>query len=218
MPLTNAAEMTNEHDRQLCCDRPRGDRAHTSSGMAAITSSSPRADILARPGGAFVTLHKRRRSARLHRPHRADRAARPRRAAMRRRRVQQRSAVSADHAEELDAIAIEISLLGPLEPIAGPQDIDVGRHGLVVERGWQRGLLLPQVATEWRWDAETFLAQTCQKAGLPKDAWKNGAKVWRFEAEVFVRAADRYVSVLHVLSSPSSRAGCSDSARPADRP
>ena len=88
-------------------------------------------------------------------------------------------------AGELDAIAIEISLLGPLVPIAGPQDIVVGRHGLVVERGWQRGLLLPQVATEWRWDAETFLAQTCHKAGLPRDAWKHGAALWRFDAEVF---------------------------------
>jgi uncharacterized protein (TIGR00296 family) len=47
------------------------------------------------------------------------------------------------------------------------------------------GLLLPQVATEWEWDAETFLAQTCHKAGLPRDAWKHWAKMWRFEAEVF---------------------------------
>jgi uncharacterized protein (TIGR00296 family) len=56
---------------------------------------------------------------------------------------------------------------------------------LVVERGWSRGLLLPQVATEWNWDAETFLAHTCKKAGLPDDAWKRGATLWRFEAEVF---------------------------------
>ncbi len=70
-------------------------------------------------------------------------------------------------------------------PIAGPQDIVVGRDGLVVEQGWHRGLLLPQVATEWKWDAETFLDHTCQKAGLPKDAWRRGATMWRFEAEVF---------------------------------
>jgi AmmeMemoRadiSam system protein A len=86
---------------------------------------------------------------------------------------------------ELDALRIELSVLGPLEPIAGPADIEVGRHGLVVEMGWQRGLLLPQVAPEWNWDRETFLAQTCHKARLPHDAWKNGAKLWRFEAEVF---------------------------------
>ena len=86
---------------------------------------------------------------------------------------------------ELDELDIEISLLGPLEPIAGPEDIAIGRHGLVVEMGWQRGLLLPQVATEWSWDAETFLSHTCHKAGLPRDAWKHGAKLWRFDAEVF---------------------------------
>ena len=61
----------------------------------------------------------------------------------------------------------------------------MGRHGLLVERDRLRGLLLPQVATEWGWDRETFLAQTCHKAGLPQDAWRHGAKIWRFEAEVF---------------------------------
>ena len=86
---------------------------------------------------------------------------------------------------EVSQLEIEISLLGPLEPIGGPADVVVGRHGLVVEREWHRGLLLPQVATEWDWDAETFLAHTCHKAGLPRDAWKHWAKVWRFEAEVF---------------------------------
>ena len=86
---------------------------------------------------------------------------------------------------ELDQIEIEISLLGPLEPVEGPDDIEIGRHGLVVESGWHRGLLLPQVATERRWDAETFLAHTCHKAGLPRDAWKDRAVLWRFEAEVF---------------------------------
>jgi AmmeMemoRadiSam system protein A len=92
---------------------------------------------------------------------------------------------------ELPEIRIEMSLLGPLEPIAGPADVDVGRHGLVVEMGRQRGLLLPQVATEWRWDAVTFLSQTCRKAGLPADAWQQGAmvKLWRFEAEVFAETA-----------------------------
>lgn len=88
-------------------------------------------------------------------------------------------------AGELPDIDLELSLLGPLDPIGGPADIDVGRHGLLVSRGGRRGLLLPQVATEWRWDAVTFLAQTCRKAGLHLDAWKDGAAVWRFEAEVF---------------------------------
>ena len=88
-------------------------------------------------------------------------------------------------AAELENVEIELSLLGPFESIRGPFDVDVGRHGLLVEDGGRRGLLLPQVATEWEWDAETFLARTCQKAGLPLDAWKKGATLWRFDAEVF---------------------------------
>ena len=85
---------------------------------------------------------------------------------------------------ELVEIAIEVSLLGPLEA-ADADSVEVGRHGLVVEMRWSRGLLLPQVATEWNWDRETFLTHACRKAGLPGDAWKRGAKLWRFEAEVF---------------------------------
>lgn len=92
-------------------------------------------------------------------------------------------------ASELPHLDIELSVLGPLERITGPDDFEIGRHGLVVEMGWHRGLLLPQVATEWNWDRETFLAQTCHKAGLARDAWKQGAAVWRFEAEVFGEAA-----------------------------
>jgi uncharacterized protein (TIGR00296 family) len=55
----------------------------------------------------------------------------------------------------------------------------------VVEQGPRRGLLLPQVATEWGWDREQFLAHTCTKAGLPPDCWQRGAKVYRFAADVF---------------------------------
>jgi uncharacterized protein len=88
-------------------------------------------------------------------------------------------------AEEFQDIRIELSVLADLEPIAGAGDVEVGRHGLLVEHRGQRGLLLPQVAVEWRWDAETFLTQTCQKAGLPRDAWTSGASISRFAAEVF---------------------------------
>jgi AmmeMemoRadiSam system protein A len=88
-------------------------------------------------------------------------------------------------AAEVGALQIELSLLGPLVPVKSADEIEIGRDGLVVEERWSRGLLLPQVATEWKWDRETFLAQTCRKAGLPRDAWKHGAQVWRFEAEVF---------------------------------
>ena len=90
-------------------------------------------------------------------------------------------------AGELPESSIDISVLGPLEEIdpRGGQSIVIGRHGLVVEEGSRRGLLLPQVAVEWSWTPEQFLAQTCKKAGLPPEAWQRGARVYRFTAEVF---------------------------------
>jgi uncharacterized protein len=88
---------------------------------------------------------------------------------------------------ELTDLHVEISVLGPLEKIdpADPEAIEIGRHGLVVERGSRRGLLLPQVAPEWGWDREEFLAHTCRKAVLPMDAWRRGADIYRFAADVF---------------------------------
>ena len=89
--------------------------------------------------------------------------------------------------DELGELAVEVSVLGPLEPIdpRDPNAIVIGRHGLVAERGFRRGLLLPQVATEWGWTVEQFLRQTCLKAGLEQDAWERDARMSRFEAEVF---------------------------------
>jgi uncharacterized protein (TIGR00296 family) len=81
-------------------------------------------------------------------------------------------------------LQLEISVLSPMRAIA-PEDVVVGRHGLMVSFGGRRGLLLPQVATEWGWDRETFLAQTCRKAGLATEQWKHGAKLEAFTAEVF---------------------------------
>jgi len=88
--------------------------------------------------------------------------------------------------EELPDISIEISALTPLESVEDVEEIEVGRHGLVISRGPNRGLLLPQVPVEWGWDREEFLEHTCLKAGLPPEAWKqNGTELLRFEAEVF---------------------------------
>ena len=73
-----------------------------------------------------------------------------------------------------------------LKKINDINDIKVGRHGLYVVRGFQSGLLLPQVATEYRWDRLTFLKETCYKAGLPADAWKDEkTEIYTFSAEVF---------------------------------
>jgi uncharacterized protein len=88
-------------------------------------------------------------------------------------------------AEELMDLHIEVSILGGIERVDDVNTIDVGRHGLIVEQHGRKGLLLPQVATEHRWDRRTFLSQTCVKAGLAPDAWQHGATISCFDAEVF---------------------------------
>jgi AmmeMemoRadiSam system protein A len=86
---------------------------------------------------------------------------------------------------ELPQLEVEISVLTPEREIASAEEIEVGRHGLIVEHGTRRGLLLPQVAIEHGWDREAFLQHTCRKAGLPPDAWRQGARLYVFEAQVF---------------------------------
>ena len=89
-------------------------------------------------------------------------------------------------AEELPGCTIEISVLTAPRPVEHPEDIVVGRDGLIIELGGRRGLLLPQVATEWGFDRATFLAELSRKAGLPPDAWQlPSARLWSFQAEVF---------------------------------
>jgi AmmeMemoRadiSam system protein A len=88
--------------------------------------------------------------------------------------------------EELPDITFDISVLTPIRKLDRVEDIVIGRDGLIVSHGWARGLLLPQVAAEYGWDRETFLAQTCRKAGLPSDAWRHPETVIEvFSAEVF---------------------------------
>jgi uncharacterized protein len=88
--------------------------------------------------------------------------------------------------QEFAEAQIEISILSPFEKVEDPEKIEPGRHGLMVQKGFHSGLLLPQVAVEWGWDRETFLAQTCRKAGLPPDAWRSSKTVlYWFEAEIF---------------------------------
>jgi AmmeMemoRadiSam system protein A len=175
--------MTSDADRQQLLQIARDAISAHVNGVTA--AELPARDSLERPGGAFVSIH-----------HRGELRGcighiEPNRSLP---RVVRECAVAACSADprfppvsiaELAGLEIEVSLLGPLEPVGSPDDVEVGRHGLLVEQNCQRGLLLPQVATEWRWDRETFLAHTCRKAGLPRDAWKQGAKVWRFEADVF---------------------------------
>ncbi len=88
--------------------------------------------------------------------------------------------------DELSHIEIEISVLSELEPVKSLDEIEVGKHGLYVTKGYYRGVLLPQVATEYGWDRDTFLSETCMKAGLPENEWKKpGIKIEKFSAQVF---------------------------------
>lgn len=153
---------------------------------------------LREPGAAFVTWKKEGRlrgcigSVAAHRPlildveeHAVDALVRDPRFAPAR-------------AADLERLSLEISVLGALVEVAEPPaSIEIGRHGLLVAKGALSGLLLPQVALEWHWDAAKFLEQSCLKAGLPGDAWREGsprATVYRFEAEVFGEEGPSLVS------------------------
>ena len=89
---------------------------------------------------------------------------------------------------EVDQMEIEISVLSELQPMQ-PEELKIGTHGIAVTRGDRRGLLLPQVAAEWGWSAERFLEETCKKAGLEPDAWRDPqTSLLAFTAEVFAEA------------------------------
>lgn len=144
------------------------------------------APVLAAPGAAFVTLH---RDGRLRG---CIGTVEPRDLSLAETVVlMARAAATEDprfapvRPDEVATIDIEISVMGPLVPVASPAEIEIGRDGLVIEEGFHRGLLLPQVPVEWGWDRDTFLRQTCAKAGLPPDAWPGRARLFRFSAEVF---------------------------------
>lgn len=87
--------------------------------------------------------------------------------------------------KELSVTKIEISVLSLPKPIKDISEIEVGKHGLIISEGHNRGLLLPQVPLEWGWDREAFLNHTCMKAGLEENAWKKGAQIEIFSAQVF---------------------------------
>ncbi len=86
---------------------------------------------------------------------------------------------------EVPSLSFEISVLTPPVPVSSIEDIEVGRHGLIARLGHRSGLLLPQVPVECGWGRDEFLGHTCLKAGLPANAWQNGADLFCFEAEVF---------------------------------
>jgi AmmeMemoRadiSam system protein A len=86
---------------------------------------------------------------------------------------------------ELDNFNLELTVLSPLEKIEDTNRIEIGKHGIYIEKGVHRGVLLPQVATEHGWDRSTFLQQTCLKAGLPGDAWQaDDADIYLFSGQI----------------------------------
>jgi AmmeMemoRadiSam system protein A len=152
----------------------------------AETEVSPRLQV---PQGAFVSLH---RGSRLRGCVGFTEAARPLVSTVMENAV---SAAVRDlrfppvTAGELPELSIEISVMSPLDELA-PADVVTGLHGLLIERGGRRGLLLPQVAAEHHWDRETFLRQLCVKAGIAEDSWETpDARLYCFTAQVFSEEA-----------------------------
>ncbi len=91
-------------------------------------------------------------------------------------------------AAELPRLTIEISVLTPARPVAGPADVVPGRDGVVLRKGGRSAVFLPQVATEQGWDRDTLLTQLARKAGLPGDAWRQGAAAFHVPGHRFRRA------------------------------
>ena len=86
---------------------------------------------------------------------------------------------------EYKKIDVEISVLSPLYEVGSYKDVVVGKHGIIITKGYYKGVLLPQVATEWGFDNKAFVENGCLKAGLPKDEYKKGVKIEVFAANVF---------------------------------
>jgi AmmeMemoRadiSam system protein A len=150
-----------------------------------ILDFSPYPSTLTQPAGAFVTLH---RDGQLRGCVGHVEASDPLGDAVARAAINAAlhdSRFPAVEADEVRSLEIEISVLSPPESIA-PETILPGRHGLLIVKGEHRGLLLPQVAAGRRWSSQRFLEETCAKAGLPCEAWRDPAtRVFAFTAEVF---------------------------------
>lgn len=179
--------MLNREQRTVLLQIARDSIAAVLDGHRPDLESYPIDDVLRRAAGAFVTLSERNGELRGCIGSIQPVAALYRAVSM--------SAINAAfrdprfypvQSHELPELHIEISVMGPVKLVSSFDDIVVGRDGLIVSRGTCAGLLLPQVATEYGWDRDTFLSHTCLKAGLPRDSWRaDGTRIERFSAEVF---------------------------------
>ncbi len=106
----------------------------------------------------------------------------------------------------MDGLTIEVSVLTPPKRLELddrsrlPSHVQVGRDGLIIEKGWNKGLLLPQVPIEWGWNSKEFLDQCCVKAGIPKNSWLGpDTEVYTFQAILFKEDEPRGSIQLHTL-------------------
>jgi len=158
----------------------------SSCGGKGLPEPSPLTSTLREKRGAFVTLHK---GGNLRGCIGYIRAQKPLYQTIREMALAaafQDSRFRPVTAEELKDLSIEISVLTPLKKISRIDEIEVGTHGIYIVKDFHSGLLLPQVATENKWDRETFIRHTCTKAGLPENAWQESdAEIYIFSADIF---------------------------------
>jgi len=181
--MERAQTLSQQERQRLLQAARRTIQVHLERGVKPVIDDA--SGTLLEPRGAFVTLHK---GGRLRGCIGTFESSAPLVETV------QRMAVSASTAdprfpavipEEVEELRLEISVLSPLQK-ADPEEVVVGRHGVCISQGYQRGVLLPQVATEQGWDRQTFLEHTCLKAGLPRSAWRDADTVVEvFSAEVF---------------------------------
>ena len=179
--------MLNEEQRQRLLKLARTSIESILEGRSLPLSEGDYDEVLRRPAGAFVTLRTKRGD--LRGCIGSIRAVEPLFKAV------ASSAVSAAfrdprffpvRPDEMPQLDVEISVMGPIEYVRDVAEIEVGRDGLIISKGRFAGLLLPQVATEYGWDREAFLDQTCIKAGLPAGSWRiEETRIEKFAAEVF---------------------------------
>ena len=182
----NPAEMVSEKDQQLLLQLARYAIQTTIQKGRRLPTVESLSSLLREKRGTFVTLWAEELT-RLHRISLSGEALGRGGSGSRRQRRPAGPTLSPVRLEELSHLEIEISVLTVPKALE-PSQIQVGVHGLIVSRGNRSGLLLPQVAMEYQWDAQTFLEQTCVKAGLPPDAWREKINLYAFEAQVFSEA------------------------------
>jgi AmmeMemoRadiSam system protein A len=184
-PLTDREKAFLRELARLTVDAAARGRPGPDPAAMAAVAGTPLKGALAEPRGAFVTLH---REGALRGCIGVIASDRP----LARTVVESgRSAAVGDPRfepvtpDELPFLDLEISVLSPLRDVAGPEAIELGRHGILMSCAGREAVFLPQVATEQGWDLETTLDQLARKAGLPLDGWRRDARFRVFEAEVF---------------------------------